>query len=139
MKIKFEDHKARLIINPDYSDLNELEIAFIEEVGGRVIKDANLLYLAQSESLHYDTYCTHILYEKNGDMMAFSSGRNPETYEFQIFNIKQSKEEYFSVLDSFDEDYEDNFFSVIHKEQQYHELKEELENSNNTIEKRIKI
>lgn len=139
MKIKFEDHKARLIINPDYSDLDELGIYFTEEVGGKVIEDAKLLYLAQSESLHYNIYCTNIFYEKNGEMMTFSSGFNPDTGKFEIFNFKQSKEEYFSVLDSFDEDYEDSFFGAIHKEQQYKDLKEELQNNDINTVKRIKI
>jgi hypothetical protein len=139
MKIEFEDHKARLIINPDYDDLKALEIIFTEEVGGSVIENVKLLYLAQSESLHYNTYCTHILYEKNDELFTFSSGVNPDTNEFEIFNFKQSKEEYFSVLDSFDEDYEDSFFSVIHKEQQYYDLKEEFAKNDISIEKRIKI
>ena len=139
MKIKFEDHKARLIINPDYTDLDELEINFIDELGGRVIKDAKLLYLAQSVSLHYGMICTNILYEKNGEMRTFASAMNPDTNKLEIFNFKQSKEEYFTILDSFDEDCEDKFFSVIHKEQQYKDLKKELPNNDNNAVKRIKI
>lgn len=139
MKIKLEDHKARLIINPDYEDINDLRIDFIEEAGGNYINDAKLLYLAQVESLQYGMICTYIFYERNNETIIFSTGENPDTNVHEIFHTKDSKESYFAILDYFDEDYEDDFFSSIHKEQQYQELKEELQNNNNTIEKRIKI
>jgi hypothetical protein len=139
MKIKFEDHKARLIINPDYSDIDKLGIYFTEEVGGRVIKDAKLLYLAQSMSLHYGMICTYIFYEKNNETIIFSAGKNPDTNLYEPFHTKDSKESYFAILDCFDEDYEDGFFSVIHKEQQYQDLKADLPNNDINVVKRIKI
>lgn len=139
MKIKFEDHKARLIINPDYSDIEELGINFFEESSYELVEDANLLYLAQSLSLHYGMICTYIFYEKNNETIIFSGGKNPDTNLYDTFHTKDSKESYFAILDEIDKDYEDGFFSVIHKEQQYKNLKEELPHNDNNAAKRIKI